>query len=93
MIILRYIGYFFAGAFLANGIPHLVHGISGQEFQTPFGAPSSALVNVLWSAVNFLIGYSLLVALKGIRFGFKADFWVTAAGFIALAIMLTYAFG
>ena len=90
---LRYIGYFFAGAFLANGIPHLVQGITGQEFQTPFGAPSSALLNVLWGGFNFLIGYIILAVLKGIRLGLKADFWVTAAGFIIMAITLAYAFG
>jgi hypothetical protein len=30
---------FVAGAFLANGVPHFVHGISGAWFQTPFASP------------------------------------------------------
>ena len=70
MKILRYIGLFFAGAFLANSIPHLVHGISGEMFQTPFANPSSPLVNILWAAFNILAGYFLLVMAKGFKLGF-----------------------
>jgi hypothetical protein len=48
-----YVAWFFAGAFLANAIPHTVQGICGNRFQTPFGSPrgvgeSSAVVNVIW---------------------------------------------
>jgi hypothetical protein len=32
----NYIACFFAGAFLANFVPHFVHGISGDRFPTPF---------------------------------------------------------
>ena len=47
------VAWFFGGAFLANAIPHLVNGISGSPFQSPFASPpgqglSSATVNVLW---------------------------------------------
>ena len=46
------VAYFFGGAFLANTLPHLMNGISGHPFQSPFASPpgvglSSALVNVL----------------------------------------------
>ncbi|GAG09391.1 unnamed protein product, partial [marine sediment metagenome] len=34
-----YLAYFFAGVFLANGVPHFVHGISGKKFQSPFASP------------------------------------------------------
>lgn len=49
-----YLGWFFAGAFLANSIPHIVQGICGNRFQTPFASPpgvgkSSAVVNAIWS--------------------------------------------
>ena len=30
------IAYFFGGALLMNSIPHLVAGVSGSPFQTPF---------------------------------------------------------
>ncbi|HEY9135407.1 MAG TPA: hypothetical protein VIM85_06405 [Pseudomonadales bacterium] len=56
--------YFFAGIFLANAIPHFVHGISGKKFQSPFAKPpgiglSSAMVNVLWAWVNIFAGLYL----------------------------------
>jgi hypothetical protein len=56
---------FFAGAFLANGIPHLVQGMCGNKFQSPFASPpgmgeSSAIVNVIWGWFNFIVGGTLL---------------------------------
>ena len=58
-----YIAWFFAGAFLANAIPHTVQGICGNRFQTPFASPpgvgeSSAVVNVIWGLAN--LGGALL---------------------------------
>ena len=35
----HFIAWFFGGAFLANTIPHLVSGISGSPFQSPFASP------------------------------------------------------
>lgn len=63
----HYVAAFFAGMFLFNAIPHLVQGISGQPFPTPFADPpgkglSTATVNVLWGLSNALIGYILLRA-------------------------------
>jgi hypothetical protein len=60
-----YIAWFFAGAFLANAIPHIVHGMSGNRFQTPFASPpgvgeSSAVVNVIWGFANLAIAGVLL---------------------------------
>src|SRR5450432_1486159 len=59
-----YVASFFAGMFLANAVPHFVHGISGDRFPTPFAHPpgkgsSSPTVNVLWALVNLIIGYLL----------------------------------
>ncbi len=87
-----YVGYFFAGAFLANSVPHFVQGISGQEFRTPFGAPSSATVNVIWGFANLAIGYSIAAALGGLSCAFKRRTVMTALGIITMAIMLSYAF-
>jgi hypothetical protein len=61
----NYLAHFFAGAFLANGVPHFVQGVCGNKFQTPFASPrgvgeSSALVNVLWGWFNFIVGVALL---------------------------------
>ena len=60
----HYIACFFAGMFLANVVPHFVHGISGDRFPTPFAHPpgkglSSPTVNVLWALLNLVVGYIL----------------------------------
>ena len=63
----NYLACFFAGAFLANAVPHFVHGISGDKFPSPFAKPpgiglSSALTNVLWGLFNLIIGFLLFNA-------------------------------
>ena len=69
MIWYDYIAGFFAGAFLANTVPHFVQGISGNKFPTPFSkprgiGPSSPLTNMIWSLINLLVGYLLLTISK-----------------------------
>ncbi|MGA8110819.1 MAG: hypothetical protein WBD46_14405 [Acidobacteriaceae bacterium] len=64
---LHYVAAFFAGAFLANVVPHFVCGISGDPFPTPFAKPpgrglSSPTVNVLWALLNLVVGYLLFRA-------------------------------
>jgi hypothetical protein len=44
------LSYLFGGAFLANGVPHFVSGVTGRPFQSPFAKPpgqglSSSTVN------------------------------------------------
>jgi hypothetical protein len=48
-----------AGFVFANGIPHFVKGGMGLKHQTPFGKPSSAVLNVIWGAINLLGGFWL----------------------------------
>jgi hypothetical protein len=60
------VAYFVGGFFLTNAIPHLVSGIMGQPFQSPFAQPrgkglSSSTVNVLWGFFNAVVGYLLVV--------------------------------
>ena len=60
-----YLLNFVAGAFLANGVPHFVQGISGNPFQTPFAEPagvgeSSPRVNVVWGFANLAAGELML---------------------------------
>lgn len=50
-----YLLFFLSGLFAANGIPHFVKGITGEAHMTPFGKPSSAVVNVVWGVTNFLL--------------------------------------
>ena len=56
-----YLLQFFSGAFLANGVPHFVKGVTGEPFPSPFGKPpgvgdSPPQVNVLWGFGNLLVG-------------------------------------
>jgi hypothetical protein len=67
MNLLAYITAFLAGLFLANAVPHFVHGISGNRFPTPFANPpgkglSSPLLNTVWALANLVIGYVLFRA-------------------------------
>ncbi|WP_428328146.1 hypothetical protein [Mucilaginibacter sp.] len=60
----QYLAAFFAGAFLANSVPHFVYGIAGDKFPTPFSKPrgiglSSPTLNVVWALFNMVIGYLL----------------------------------
>jgi hypothetical protein len=94
----HYLAYFFAGAFLANSVPHLGNGVSGHAFQSPFATPpgvglSSARVNVLWGFLNLALGY-LLVCRVG-RFDLRktAHVFVFGAGILAMSLMLAHSFG
>ena len=92
----RYVACFFAGLFLINTVPHLVHGVSGDSFPSPFANPpgkglSSPMVNVLWALANLLIGYSLLRAGKVSQKN-KWSLLVFFAGVICVSIMLSIAF-
>lgn len=66
MIWPHYVGCFFSGLFFGNTIPHLVKGVCGDRFPTPFAKPpgkglSSPVVNVLWALANLLVGYALFL--------------------------------
>ena len=61
----HYISYFFGGAFLSNAIPHIVSGMTGRAFQSPFAKPpgeglSSSTVNVVWGFFNAIVAYLLI---------------------------------
>ena len=94
----HYLAYFFGGLFLANAVPHLVSGMSGSPFQSPFATPpgkglSSATVNVLWGAFNLAVAYVLLARVG--RFDPRRTSHVAAAGVAAIliALMLARHFG
>jgi hypothetical protein len=93
-----YLAHFFAGVFLANGVPHFVQGICGNRFQTPFASPpgvgeSSATVNVVWGWVNFVIA-GVLVRLFFPPLPPPAwDCAVMAIGVLAVALWLAGHFG
>ena len=91
-----YIACFFAGMFLANVVPHFVHGISGNKFPTPFANPpgrglSSATVNVVWALVNLVAGF-LLFRLGKISSGDNLALVVFFAGIAVISIMASVSF-
>ena len=88
---LAYVAYFFGGLFLSNALPHLISGVTGRPFQSPFAKPrgegySSSLVNVLWGFINLVVAYFLLVRVGD--FDIRNDAHVGAAGLGVLLISL-----
>jgi uncharacterized membrane protein len=94
----HFIAYFFGGAFLANTIPHLVSGISGSAFQSPFASPpgqglSSPTVNVLWGMFNLVVAYVLLARVGRFELRQTRHVVVLGLGALLMALMLARAFG
>lgn len=92
----HFLACFFAGAFLANAVPHFIHGVSGDPFPSPFANPpgkglSSPIVNVLWGLGNFLVGY-LLFRLGRVSSEHKWNLIVFFAGITMMSIMLGVTF-
>jgi len=84
----NYIACFFAGMFIANVIPHFIHGISGNKFPTPFAKPpgrglSSPTTNVLWALLNLVIGYLFFQAGKIS----ENNIWTLIVFFVGIAVL------
>ncbi|WP_396330673.1 hypothetical protein [Burkholderia anthina] len=98
MNILHLVCCFFGGAFLANAVPHLVSGLRGEPFQTPFAKPpgrglSSSTVNVVWGVVNLAIGYALLGRIGRFDLMRTADAAALGLGVLAIGLFLARHFG
>jgi hypothetical protein len=92
------VAYFFGGAVLANFVPHFVQGVSGAPFQSPFASPpgeglSSSTVNVAWGTFNLVIAYLLLVRVGKFDIRKWAHVGAFGVGWLAMALMLSRAFG
>ena len=92
----NYVFCFFAGMFLANVVPHFVHGISGEPFPTPFAHPpgkglSSPTTNVVWALANLIVGYVLFRVGK-VSTGGSLALAVFFAGIAALSTWLSVLF-
>jgi hypothetical protein len=95
---LHLVSYFFGGAFLANVIPHLVSGMMGRPFQTPFAKPpgqglSSSTVNVLWGFFNAVVGYLLVVRVGDFDLRSTSDVLALAAGALLISLHMAQHFG
>jgi hypothetical protein len=91
-----YVACFFAGIFLANAVPHFVHGISGDRFPTPFARPpgkglSSPTVNVVWALSNLVVGYALF-RIEKVSSGSGPVLIFFFAGIAAISIWLSVRF-
>jgi len=90
--------YFFAGAFLTNAVPHLVSGVMGRPFQTPFAKPrgeglSSSTINVLWGFFNIIIFYLLVCRVGDFDLKNAADAAAFGLGMLALGLPSARHFG
>ncbi|QAU44778.1 hypothetical protein [Bradyrhizobium guangzhouense] len=95
---LHLVSYFWGGAFLANAIPHLVSGLRGEPFQTPFATPrgeglSSSTVNVLWGFFNMIVGYLLVCRVGEFALLDTADVVALGLGILFLSLFLARRFG
>ena len=92
------VSYFFGGVFLANAIPHLVSGMMGQPFQSPFAKPpgkglSSSTVNVLWGFFNAVVGYVLVVRVGNFDLRSITDVLALAVGALLISLQSARHFG
>jgi hypothetical protein len=91
------IALFFAGAFLCNAVPHLVSGMLGMPFPSPFAKPmgigdSPPVVNFLWGFFNLLVGMFLL-ARHPVAVDFGPGFVTFLAGVLVMGVQLSHHFG
>lgn len=98
MLWYQVVAYFFSGAFLVNSVPHLINGLSGRRFPTPFASPpgqgeSSPMVNVLWGSLNLVVGYLLVYHVGDFHLRNMQDALALGVGGLLMATMLSRAFG
>ena len=95
---LHLVSYFFGGAFLANAVPHVVSGLMGQPFQSPFAKPpgkglSSSRVNVLWGLFNIVVGYVLVCRVGDFGLRDTSDIVALGLGALVMSLFLARHFG
>jgi hypothetical protein len=93
-----FLAYFFAGAFLANSLPHLGNGVSGRSFQSPFAKPpgkglSSPVVNVCWGFFNLAVAYCLIVQIGAFSIHNLWHVAAVGAGILVMSVNLALTFG
>ena len=82
---LFYVIHFAAAGLLLNSLPHLITGVMGTPFQSPFSKPpgiglSSPFANIVWGGANFVVGFLLLSKVGNFSTGNNIDLAFTLAG-------------
>ncbi len=93
---MAYLGLLLAGMLLCNALPHLLAGLQGETFYTPWATPrrvgrSSALENVLWGSANLLVAVFLIDRIfpKNVPHGLI----ILAIGFVGMGVGCAITFG
>ena len=97
MILAILVANFFAGAFLCNGVPHFVRGVTGHAFPTPFAKPpgvglSPPVVNLVWGFANLFVG-ALLLSYWPVGWRIGPSFLLFFAGVLVMGLFLAIHFG
>ena len=82
-----YVFSFLSGLFVINGVPHFLKGINGQKHNSPFGSPSSATVNVVWSWTNF-VAAAIFLYFAHVRVHEKRAFALFVIGGLLMSLFL-----
>lgn len=95
---LHTVSYFFGGVCLTNAVPHIVSGVLGKPFQTPFAKPSgiglsSSRLNVVWGFVNLAVAYWLICRVGDFSLKAGGDILPLGFGMLAMALFCARHFG
>lgn len=95
---LMLLAYFFGGVCLANAVPHVVSGMMGRPFQSPFAKPpgeglSSSTINVLWGFFNIVIGYVLVCRVGDFELKETTDIIAFGVGALLISLFSARHFG
>ena len=95
---LTLVSYVFGGAFFANAVPHLVSGLTGRAFQSPFANPpgqglSSSTVNALWGFFNLIVAYALICRVGAFDLREGADAAALGLGALLMSLFAARHFG
>lgn len=98
MSLLHYFSVLVGGVFLMNAVPHIISGVLGRAFQSPFASPpgkglSSSIVNILWGFSNLLLAWLLLIYLGRVDIARWPDAIVLFVGMFVIALFSAYHFG